>query len=80
LIILDGHHRVKAFKLLGIKKIPCFLVDYFSENVKLFSRKKLVSVNKKSVIENALNGKLFPYKTTKHEIKEFSLNYKIKWR
>ncbi len=32
-IIIDGHHRVEAFKRLGITKIPAVLVDYGSDLV-----------------------------------------------
>ena len=77
LVILDGHHRVQAFKLLGIKKIPCFLVNYFSDEIKLFGRRNLIKVNKKTVVERALTENLFPCKTTKHVLELFRINYKI---
>jgi len=30
MVIIDGHHRVEAFKKLGFEKIPALLVDYRS--------------------------------------------------
>ncbi|MFH1895144.1 MAG: ParB N-terminal domain-containing protein [archaeon] len=77
LTILDGHHRVKAFRLLGIKKIPCFLVDYFSDEIKLLNRRKGFSATKSDVISRALIENLFPCKTTKHVLELFRINYKI---
>ncbi|WP_187152649.1 ParB N-terminal domain-containing protein [Acidianus manzaensis] len=36
-IILDGHHRTKASKILGIRKIPVYMVDYFDNRIKVNS-------------------------------------------
>jgi len=74
---LDGHHRVQAFKLLGIKKIPCFLVNYFSDEIKLFNRRKNFNATKSGVVLRALDENLFPYKTTKHVLELFRINYKL---
>ncbi|MBI3659798.1 ParB N-terminal domain-containing protein [Candidatus Acetothermia bacterium] len=65
-VILDGHHRFKAYKELGLKLIPCVLVDYFSEHVQLFSRRSDIPVSKEEVINRALRGDLYPPKTTRH--------------
>src|SRR6266581_1905195 len=35
LVILDGHHRVEAIRALGARMIPAYLVDYFSDVVRL---------------------------------------------
>lgn len=32
-ILIDGHHRVRAFKWFGLTRIPAFLVDYGSPEV-----------------------------------------------
>ena len=40
LVILDGHHRLKALKTLGYQKIPTFLVDYQSGRVRVYLRRK----------------------------------------
>lgn len=34
-LIVDGHHRWAAVKALGYRKIPCIIIDYFSQDVKL---------------------------------------------
>src|SRR2546427_7227657 len=35
LVILDGHHRVEAIRALGARRIPAYLIDYFSDIVRL---------------------------------------------
>ncbi len=72
--ILDGHHRVSALKSLGCKLVPTILVDYSSPMIILDSWKNM-HLDKKTVISNALEGKRFPPKTTKHMIQ---INGKIK--
>ena len=36
-VILDGHHRWAALKKMGAKKIPCIFLDYFDEEIKLYT-------------------------------------------
>lgn len=68
LVILDGHHRVKALEILGYKKIPAYLVEYLDEEIKVLQRRIEIPVSKKIVVEKALSGEVFPCKTTKHLI------------
>lgn len=67
-VILDGHHRFSALRKLGIRKIPCFLVDYQSRQIRVFLRRKttLTKLLKEVVINKGLTQKLLPYKTTRH--------------
>jgi len=67
-IILDGHHRVRALIELGYNKIPAVLVDYFSQAIRVGSRRKNIKVSKCSIIRRALIGKPYPHKTSKHFI------------
>ena len=32
-LLIDGHHRVEAFRRLGLKRIPAYMVDYLSPAV-----------------------------------------------
>ena len=65
--ILDGHHRRFAAKFLGLKRMPCWTVDYFAEaSVELFPRRKNISVDKQSVVRRAEAGNPYPRKTTRH--------------
>lgn len=34
-VLIDGHHRVRAFKWFGISRIPAFHVDYWSDAVRV---------------------------------------------
>jgi len=71
LVILDGHHRLYALKVLGCKKVPVYLIDYKSNNVRVYLRRKELIMNliKKAVITKGKEGKPFPYKTTRHLLK-----------
>ena len=72
LVILDGHHRVEALRLLGCKRIPVYLVDYNDDAIALtlWPGAVVSEVEKEDVIEKALKGELFPPKTTKHIVKD----------
>ncbi len=67
LTILDGHHRVETIRLLGLNKIPAYLVDYNDSKVKVIPRKS-IEVSKRAVLLHAKNGNKFPPKTTRHII------------
>lgn len=71
-VILDGHHRFRVYKTLGLKEIPCVLVDYFSHHVQLFPRRPDIPVSKEDVIARALKGELYPAKTTRHVFPELN--------
>ncbi len=65
-IVLDGHHRVEAFKRLGIKKIPCRVVDYDDPAIKVKPRRKSIPITKDIVRAKVRKGGVFPHKTTMH--------------
>ncbi|PSH00243.1 MAG: transcriptional regulator [Nanohaloarchaea archaeon SW_4_43_9] len=66
-VILDGHHRAKAFALLGLKQIPCKLVNYNSDEITVEPHQN-GEITKEEVIEKGLSNELFPPKTSKHKI------------
>lgn len=72
LVILDGHHRFHALKRMGIRKIPCQLVDYQNGEVRVYLRRKelMDQFIKEVVVRMAKAGRLFPPKTTRHLIKK----------
>jgi len=77
-VILDGHHRAKALKNMGYGKIPAYLVDYQNKNIKVISRRPNIMLSKENIIQRALSGKPYPYKTSKHLIPHRPKNLKIK--
>ena len=78
LVILDGHHRTKILKQIGCGKIPAYLVNYQNPKIRLSSRRPNFKITKTAIIKNALAGKLFPYKTSKHLLPQRPKNLKIK--
>jgi len=66
-VILDGHHRVKAFEILGLREIPCRLIDYSADEITVEPHQN-GDVSKKEVIEKGLSDGLFPPKTSKHKV------------
>ena len=69
-IILDGHHRVYAANRLGLKKVPCCVIDYIENtSIQVETRRRDIFINKAEVVKMALSPKVFPDKTTKHVYK-----------
>ncbi|MCK4664963.1 MAG: ParB N-terminal domain-containing protein [Bacteroidales bacterium] len=66
-LVLDGQHRFEVALKIGLKYIPCELFDYNDDEVVTWSLRKEYIVSKKMVIERALNGNIYPYKTAKHK-------------
>lgn len=68
-IIIDGHHRVEALRLLGCTRIPACCVDYTCDKIGLKSNLKNTEITKDKVIEAALNNCPFNPKSTWHYIR-----------
>ncbi|MEM2341514.1 MAG: ParB N-terminal domain-containing protein [Candidatus Bathyarchaeia archaeon] len=68
-VIIDGHHRVEALRLLGCVKIPVCYVDYMCDKIGLKAMVKNIEITKDKVIEAALNNNLFDPKSTWHYVK-----------
>jgi len=68
-VIIDGHHRVEALRLIGCTKIPVCYVDYRCPHIGLEATSKDVEITKERVLEAALNNNPFKPKSTWHYIK-----------
>lgn len=68
LVILDGHHRTAALRLLGCVYIPTYLVDYLHPAITVEPRRPGIPVSKESVVRTGLSGQLYPPKTSKHTV------------
>lgn len=68
-VLLDGHHRLESFKILGLREIPVIEVDYSSSRVGLKSRRDF-ELTKEEVIEVGKSDYDFPAKTTEHSFKD----------
>lgn len=68
--ILDGHHRRYAANRLGLKRVPCYEINYLEDpTIQVYSRRPDVFIDKKEVVRVALSENIFPHKTTRHEYK-----------
>jgi L-serine kinase (ADP) len=67
-VILDGHHRYWVCRILGITRVPCVCVNYFSDIVTVTPRRTDVPVSKSAVIVAAFSGKKMPRKSTCHSV------------
>ncbi len=67
-VILDGHHRVRVLWEMGAKRVPVLYVRYKDAKICVQLRRKdmLSAILKRYVLDMAVNGKLFPSKTTRH--------------
>lgn len=67
-VVLDGHHRIGALRLLGCSRIPVLYVDYQSPKIGVKSAENGKEYPKHKVIEAALKGELLQPKSTWHYI------------
>lgn len=69
-VVLDGHHRVEALRSLGASRVPAYLVDYHSQQVRVYLRRKYLYMDmiKQAVLYCGITGQAFPIKTTRHLI------------
>lgn len=67
-VILNGHHRVAALKLLGAVRAPAWVIDYHGPGVHVDRWAPGPPISKEEIERRAREGRLFPPKTTKHQI------------
>ncbi len=67
-VILNGHHRYNALRRLGCKRVPVYLVDYYSPDVRLelWPESSVCRLSKRDVVKMGLGKEVFPPKTTRH--------------
>lgn len=63
-VLLDGHHRLRAARLLDLAQVPVRLVEY--ADIELSPRRHEIPVTKAEVVHRALARQLYPAKTTCH--------------
>ena len=64
--IMDGHHRYNAARLLDLKRVPCFMLDYHRSGIKLSSWRDDWIISVDDIFNMVRENKKFPYKTTRH--------------
>jgi len=71
--ILDGHHRKKKKKRIGLLCVPCVLIDYLDDDsieLDLWPNSGRDSISKQDVIDAALSGELMHPKTSRHRLSD----------
>ncbi len=63
-LVLDGQHRVEVALELGLKRIPAVKFSYAA--VEVWSLRPKYSFDWVGVVERAISGDPYPYKTVKH--------------
>ncbi|MGQ6014403.1 transcriptional regulator [Serratia sp. IR-2025] len=66
-IIMDGNHRYRVANNLGLTYLPCILLDYTDVRVRVHDWNNGEPFSPLKIREHIVNqGKIFPYKTTRH--------------
>ena len=66
-IVMDGNHRLRAAMMLGLRYVPCVLLDYLDPRVRVTHWQTNTPFCIASIARRILHDKrLFPYKTTRH--------------
>ena len=79
-IIMDGHHRVRAAKQIGLELIPCYIAEYSDKNVNVSYWRTGKTLDISIIYKAVEKGILLPKKTTKHileyDLQETAINIK----
>lgn len=66
-IVMDGNHRLRAAAMLGLRYLPCVLLDYLDPRVSVTHWRTGAPFSVASIGRRILEDRsLFPYKTTRH--------------
>ncbi len=66
LVVMDGHHRLRAAQALGLLVLPAVLLCYEDGGVVLQAWRKGESWGPAAVLACGRSGRLLPRKTTRH--------------
>jgi ParB-like nuclease domain len=66
-LVMDGNHRLKAAKSLGLRRVPVVPLSYESERVKVRNRRDGMPFERSRFDAVIRAAALLPYKTTLHE-------------
>ena len=68
-VILDGHHKWTAAKLLDLDLVPVIIVDYLQDDtvlVDVWPESGRQHITKQEVLEMGISDMVFPPKTSRH--------------
>lgn len=64
-VVMDGHHRLASALQARFARVPCLLVNYYTD-VRLEAWQDGGPINPQEVVARGLSGQLFPPKSTRH--------------
>ena len=78
-IVLNGHHRLAALKMLGCARVPVLLIDYENPcvTVNICPGSAIPSISKSMVITAALSGQLFAPRSSLHRLNFTPPNFPV---
>lgn len=66
-IVMDGNHRIRAARILGLRYLPCVLLSYQDTRVKVINWWTAEPFSVDRIFRSILfNKEILPYKTTRH--------------
>lgn len=65
-IIMDGNHRWHAARLLGLRRLPCILLDYADARVRVVDWTSGQAYPVARIFQTIEAGQVLPYKSTRH--------------
>jgi ParB-like chromosome segregation protein Spo0J len=66
-LVMDGNHRLRAAKSLGLRRVPVIPLSYESQRVKVRNRRDGAPFERSRFDAVIRAAALLPYKTTLHE-------------
>ncbi|MCG8291802.1 MULTISPECIES: transcriptional regulator [Pseudomonas] len=65
-LVMDGNHRLYAARLLGLRTLPCVLLDYSDRRVSVHAWADGQAFDLAYLYGTIAAGQVLPYKTTRH--------------
>ena len=65
-VVMDGNHRVRAGRLLGLTHLPCIHLDYADPRVSVLDWNTGSPFQVETIFHAISEDRILPYKSTKH--------------
>ncbi|WP_269633197.1 ParB N-terminal domain-containing protein [Pelomonas sp. BJYL3] len=65
-LVMDGNHRLRAARLLGLRRLPCIPLDYGDARVDVRCWRSAEPFDIDRILQLAARQAVLPYKTTRH--------------